>query len=259
MIDKAQERKVRFWLALAIVIVVAVFALFFFQFTDNLGAEFVFSQPDENGYVAVMGYSGNPRTLRIPDKDDEGHEVRYIDKNAFGSNYSKIRKVVIPDTVVSIGENAFSDMPKLKKVVFSENLETIGRSAFARCTKLKTVDFPNTLRMIDDEAFYGCLRLSRVYVPASVTDIGMDAFFACENLVLDVSDNPIAAEMALAYSIETGKVDKTAVYVVVALTVSMLVIITAVYILHHFHTKAKRNLAKKREAQEIKNDETSLN
>lgn len=241
MVNKADEKKVRILLAVSVAIVAIVFALVFFQFPDNSLAHFQFRIEDD-GYATVMGYTGNAARLEIP-SEYEGHEVRYISENAFGGTYSRLKSITIPDTVRKIGDYAFAYSPELKTVELSSQLVSIGRGAFEGCEKLKTIAFPETLQMIDDQAFYGCIRLSRLYIPASVNTIGYDAFAACESLILDVSDSPLAAEVAESYFIETGRVDQTALYLVIALAVSALIMAAIAFVMREVRKKHKRDTA----------------
>ncbi len=250
MYAKDGEKRVRFWLTVAIIIVVAVFALVFFTFPDNSQARFFFSEPDENGCVSVRGYNGDKKTLTLPETDAEGHPVTAIEAEAFGGHYSNLEKVIIPDSVTVIGEDAFANSPKLKTVVLSSNLESIGRGAFSGCVRLEKITLPDTLRVIDDQAFYGCLRLGRLYIPASVERIGYDAFAACESLLLDVSDSPVAAAVAEDYSIETGKFDRTSLYVAVIFAVTAILLAGAVFLWRRLR---KRRTLKRKEVDECEN------
>lgn len=218
--NNRDEKKVMLWLGVAVAIVLLVFSLVFFKFPDNSLAEFRFSV-DSEGNATVLGYTGSKAKLTIPADDGKGHPVRYIAADAFGSHDSVLKSVVIPDSVVAIGDAAFMNCVNLKSVSFSQNIESIGRKAFAGCTALTGVNLPENLETIGDEAFYGCLRLGRLYIPASVEKIGYDAFAACETLRLDVSDNPLAAEVAEEYHIETGKVNKTGVYFVLIAVITL--------------------------------------
>ncbi len=208
--------KIRVCIALAVALFAFFFAIIFFKFYDNTYEGFVFKK--ENGYAVVMGYTGHASKLEIP-STHEGLEVRYISESAFGGADSPIKEITIPSTVKEIGKDAFAGSPVLKTVKLSEGLEVIGEGAFSNCPSLKNIKLPKTLLKIDDKAFYACIRLKKLKVPSSVDYIGTYAFASCERLLLDVSENSIAADVAEQYKIETGKVDKTNVYlVIIALT-----------------------------------------
>lgn len=218
----SNAKKVKILFGIALVIIVFIFSIVFFQFPDNTLANFVF-RVEEDGYATLMGYTGNAKHLEVPDSY-EGHEVRYVAAYAFGGHYSLLESIVLPDSVVSIDEYAFANSPALKKVKLPAKLESIGRGAFSLCPKLKDIVLPESLKVIDDESFYGCIRLKRLYIPAGVEVIGNDAFAACESLLLDVRDNPLAAQVAETYRIETGRFDRTSVYLGIILAVTLLLL-----------------------------------
>lgn len=240
------ERRTRVLLVVALTLVVIIFALFFFRFPDNTHAEFTFSAPDDNGCVKVTGYTGNPTTLNIPSNDGKGHKVVAIAESAFSgaAGYDRIEKVKIPDTVTVIEEDAFNGLPNLEEVVLSSKLITMGDGVFDGCTQLEEIEFPNTLERIGARAFNRCINLERLYIPASVKEIGQQAFDSCENLMLDISDNPEAAEMALAENWSTGAVDTTMIYLLVILSITVVGTVLIVFAWHHIrHRRDKKNKA----------------
>ena len=90
--------------------------------------------------------------------------------------------VNIPDTVTTIGENAFSDCTGLTSVTLPANLTTIGGAAFAGCTGLTSVDLSANLTTIGRSAFDGCTGLTSITLPANLTQIGGGAFAGCTGL-----------------------------------------------------------------------------
>lgn len=92
---------------------------------------------------------------------------------AFAEN-SRLRRIVLADTVREIGSEAFRDCESLEEAVLPEKLEILGASAF-RNTALAHIRLPETLEVLEADAFHGS-RLEEVYVPGSVADIGPYAF-----------------------------------------------------------------------------------
>ncbi len=86
--------------------------------------------------------------------------------------------------VVSIKQYAAADCTKLKALVLPSSLETIGESAFEDCTALTTVTIPwgGDLTTISDSAFAGCKKLKSFPLSAGVVEIGVDAFGGCAAL-----------------------------------------------------------------------------
>jgi hypothetical protein len=90
--------------------------------------------------------------------------------------------VVIPESVTSIGERAFSFCEGLTSVVIPEGVTSIGEFAFLCCYSLTSVMIAEGVTSIGYSAFHWCKSLTSVEIPESVTDIGDYAFDGCEML-----------------------------------------------------------------------------
>ncbi|RKW49018.1 MAG: leucine-rich repeat domain-containing protein [Prevotella sp.] len=144
---------------------------------------------DENRWLSV-----NP--LIIP----EG--VTEIPTQCFQFCY-KLKKVVLPSTIKTIGILAFFDSlvddmnfpegldsigylsmhgARLTEVVLPKTIRTIGNEAFADNVKLKRVVLPEGLTEIPDKLFSSCIELEKIVIPESVTKINTEAFSACLKL-----------------------------------------------------------------------------
>ena len=84
---------------------------------------------------------------------------------------------IIPNSVTSIGEFAFSDCSGLTSVAIPNSVTSIGESAFARCSGLTSVTIPNSVTSIGSWTFYGCSGLTSVTFNAEkCTYMGSDSF-----------------------------------------------------------------------------------
>ena len=92
-----------------------------------------------------------------------------------------LESITIPDSVRSIGRDAFWECRKLTRIVLPEGLEKIASSSFYQCTNLSSVVIPSTVTSIDTSAFYGC-KLANVTIPANVTILYNSAFAYCSSL-----------------------------------------------------------------------------
>jgi len=63
-----------------------------------------------------------------------------------------------------------------------ETVSSIGIEAFSQCRGLSSIDFSPSLRTIGCLAFENCIGLSSIIIPGSVTDIGYRAFSNCTGL-----------------------------------------------------------------------------
>lgn len=107
-----------------------------------------------------------------------------IASNAFRG--SKITRLVIPDSVVSIGENAFYGCVDLVEITISNSVTTIGNGAFMGCKNLQTVNIDtinSTLATLGDKAFENATSLRTLRLPYSLKSVGARAFSGCTSLV----------------------------------------------------------------------------
>ncbi len=124
-----------------------------------------------------------------------------------------LQSVVIPDSVTSIGNSAFSWCESLQRVKLPASLTEIGTNPFSNCPCLKVelavgsafriinnllinsdgvlisclnnsenIMIPKSVTSIGDDAFFGCWSLRSVVIPESVTSIGEGAFWQCWSL-----------------------------------------------------------------------------
>ena len=80
-----------------------------------------------------------------------------------------------------------------KNTIIPNTVTSIGNSAFSGCSGLTSITIPNSVTSIDDYAFYGCSSLTSITIPNSVTSIGNKAFSGCSGLesIVVESGNPI--------------------------------------------------------------------
>ncbi len=93
-----------------------------------------------------------------------------------------LTSVTIPDGVTSIGEGAFGDCTSLTSVIIPDSVTEIGYSGFCGCTSLTSVTIGSGVTSIGGHVFYGCTSLTSITIPDSVTSIGYDAFGGCTSL-----------------------------------------------------------------------------
>ena len=155
-----------------------------------------------------------------------GEEVETIPNgllcyDGYNKHFSKIKEIVIPNSVTSIGYGAFTGCDSLCNLVIGESLSNIGE-IFSKiigqpfsCKNLESITVnefnknfdsrnncnaiieteTNTLRVgsqntiipssvtsIGDMAFYYCSGLESIKIPSSVTSIGSYAFYPCYSL-----------------------------------------------------------------------------
>ena len=91
-----------------------------------------------------------------------------------------IKSYVIPSSVTSIGDSAFSYCRSLSEIVIPSSVTSIGDGAFSGCDSLSEIVIPSSVTSIGDSAFSYCYSLSDIVIPSSVTSIGDSAFYRCK-------------------------------------------------------------------------------
>ena len=88
----------------------------------------------------------------------------------------------IPDSVTSIGIQAFRDCSSLISISIPDSVTSIGNYAFRGCSSLTSVTISNSVTSIENGAFENCSSLTSVTIPDSVTRIEDLAFGYCSSL-----------------------------------------------------------------------------
>ena len=120
------------------------------------------------------------------DKADKSYSipnsVTSIGGDAFRDCASLI-EVTIPNNVTSIGDAAFSGCKNLKNLKMSDSLIDIGNYAFDCCASLVDITIPSSTINIGERAFGFCTNLNSITIPCSVISIENNAFYGCFNLL----------------------------------------------------------------------------
>ena len=111
-------------------------------------------------------------------------ETKVVDTQFFDFDILGIESVEIPDSVTSIGDNAFVGCSGLTAFKLPIDITSIGYGAFVGCSGLKTVDLTSysKLTSIGDGAFAGCTGLTSITIPERITLIGSYTFDSCSSL-----------------------------------------------------------------------------
>ena len=99
--------------------------------------------------------------------------VTVIGPNAcYGMPFNEI---IIPDTVVSIGDKAFENCTKAETAYVPSSVTAFGNSVFSGCTSLKTVTIDAPIEKFG--GFGGCNALTEIILPETITSVSDSAFF----------------------------------------------------------------------------------
>lgn len=159
--------------------------------------EYKYTIDKNTGTAIINKYLGDDTVVWVPEKIS-GYTVTGIGSKCFEKQ--SLKGVVIPETVTSIGNNAFQGCKNLTSVTFkgAPSTITVGNNAFQNCVKLKSINLPAAktigslafdnctsleklalefgTEQIGDYCFRGCTSLKEVEIPESVTVIGQGAF-----------------------------------------------------------------------------------
>ena len=134
---------------------------------------------DPSYYIVSMGVCTDEHVVipaynkRVP--------VKYIDNYGF-ANSTRLKSIVIPDTIIFIGKGAFYNCAYLENVDMGSNVGTIDKKAFANCTSLKSIEINDNVTTIGDEAFANCTALQSITLGKYAIDIGELVFDGCTSL-----------------------------------------------------------------------------
>ncbi|MCL1849815.1 MAG: leucine-rich repeat protein [Bacteroidetes bacterium] len=99
----------------------------------------------------------------------------------------KIGAFTIPDSVTSMGDEAFIGCENLTSVTIGSNVTTIRNAAFSDCTGLTSITIPEEVTRIENSAFYGCTSLTSVTFQGMITSSNFS------------NDNPFPGDLRAKY------------------------------------------------------------
>lgn len=106
------------------------------------------------------------------------NSVTSIGEDAF-FDCRNLNSIVIPNSITNIGESAFGGCISLASITIPNSVIDIGEWAFGECISLASCTIGNGVRSIGYATFYSCISLTSITIPKSVTNIGEFAFGAC--------------------------------------------------------------------------------
>ena len=146
---------------------------------ESISGDYIIpAQIDGYNVIKLGDYSFNRTKLKsvvVP------QGVKSLGKGTFRLCDSLI-SVFLPDGLESIGADCFVFDQKLSKIDLPQTITSIGDNAFSTCVSLRTINLPLSLKIIGERAFEGCYNLRTVVIPNGVEDMQNGAFKDCRSL-----------------------------------------------------------------------------
>lgn len=92
--------------------------------------------------------------------------------------FSKVKEVVLPESLRFIDTCGFGDCFKLTSIVIPEGTLSIGQDAFDACFYIENVTLPSTLLRIEENAFSSCDEMTSIILPEGLEFLGEAAFYS---------------------------------------------------------------------------------
>ena len=134
---------------------------------------------------------------------EDGRYIIIDNKLCYAAKANLPKVVSIPDNIIVIGENAFSDCSTIEEVVIPNSVIKIDMGAFVGCRNLWMVNLGNSVQEILDNAFANT-RLASIYIPKSVNDIGAFAFSSTYSVSFQATTPPSSVAVPYAFPTEAS-------------------------------------------------------
>ncbi len=167
--------------------------------------------------AAAFAECSNLKSVRI------GSSVKTIEEWAFGGNSAetapKIKEIIIPDSVETIGKSVFYNCTSLKSVQLGNSVKSIGKFLFRNCSALESIVIPDSVEILEDQCFYNCTSLKSVQLGNSVKSIGEYSFRGASSLQSIIIPDSVETIKAVAFclctSLESVKLPSNANFTVI--------------------------------------------
>lgn len=138
---------------------------------------------------------------------------------------SAIESIVIPQSVTSIGEQAFRSCQQLQRITIPSSVTYIGNMAFSFCYSLSEVKFAKLdesnpadrenygIKIIGIKAFQDCYYLNGIYLPDSLTSIGAGAFYGVLEITISSGHTANNLQYIIGEADENGDTYTKQIYV----------------------------------------------
>jgi hypothetical protein len=118
----------------------------------------------------------------LPSGGEEVNTFGEVMVDKTGGGVKQLLKVVVDDSVTTIGANAYYYCNTVTEFVLHDGINSIGISAFQRCEKIKSITIPPLVTELRNNLCSGCVDLENVAIHDNVESIGQYCFQLCVKL-----------------------------------------------------------------------------
>ena len=143
-------------------------------------------QYNSDGKAYYLGTTSNPYHILIKPISNVtsfsvSNRTRVIADYAF-SECTMLKSITLTEGLLHIGHHAFDGLG-LTSIVIPDSVISIGDYAFNKCKSLTKIDIGVSVQIIGAYSFRECTSVESIIIPDSVTTIGYGAFNDCANLM----------------------------------------------------------------------------
>lgn len=137
--------------------------------------ELIFTEDAIGYFNTAYNITNNIRTDAENYYEDSSNKDFVIETGVLKEYTGEDTAVQIPNNVLAIS-GAFIGNKYLRGVIIPDSVTSIGGDAFSGCSSLTQISLPDSVTEIRWAAFSGCTSLTQISLPDNVTSIGRDAF-----------------------------------------------------------------------------------
>lgn len=141
---------------------------------------------DKINKVLTISGEGEMKISKLPEYSQLAEKVIVEEgittiANSVFYEFTRLKDVELPDTLISIGDGAFNSCRSLTHLKIPDSVEEIRSSAFWDCNNLKTINIPTSMKTIGEYAF-AYTGVEKVVIPDNIKTIRQYAFSSCYRL-----------------------------------------------------------------------------